>query len=157
MLLYDQNSFGQSKMVLVWPNWFGLDHNDLVLTKMKWSWPKWIGQVQIVIFYQNESHLDLTNSFWSWPNHYGQVQFNFVRSKPFWTNQNCFGHIKGQDIHETELQGLYLYAIWVISECTGAKTARKTWQLLHTDKVRTFWEAHIIWKKIFPMVLMFTE
>ena len=50
VLLCDQNSFGRSKMVLVRPNWFGLDHNDLVTTQMKWSWPKWIGQVQIVIF-----------------------------------------------------------------------------------------------------------
>ena len=32
---------------LVWPNWFGLDHNDLISTKMKWSRPKWTGQVQI--------------------------------------------------------------------------------------------------------------
>ena len=37
-------------MVLVQPNWFGLDHNDL------------------------------------------------VRPKPFWTDQNCFGHIEGQGI-----------------------------------------------------------
>ena len=50
VLLCDQNSFGRSKMVLVWPNWFGLDHYDLVTTKMKWSQPKWIGRVQIVIF-----------------------------------------------------------------------------------------------------------
>ena len=35
VLLCDQNSFGRSKMVLVWPNWFGHDHNDLVTTKMK--------------------------------------------------------------------------------------------------------------------------
>ena len=47
VLLCDQNSFGGSKMVLVWPNWFGLDHNDLVTTKMKWSRSKWIGQVQM--------------------------------------------------------------------------------------------------------------
>ena len=92
-------------MVLVWPNCFVLDHNDLVLTKMKWSWPKWIGLVQIVIFYQNESQfgpdqfiLVVTISFWSWPNHYGQVQINLVRPKPFWTDQNCFGHIEGQGI-----------------------------------------------------------
>ena len=97
VLLCDQNSFGRSKMVLVWPNWFGLDHNDLVLTKMKWSRPKWIGQVQIMIFYQNESYLDLTrvsqrvfwltldltNSFWSGPFHFGQVQINLVRPNHF--------------------------------------------------------------------------
>ena len=39
VLLCDQNSFGRSKMVLVWPNWFGLDHNDLVTTKINWSSP----------------------------------------------------------------------------------------------------------------------
>ena len=33
---------------------------------------------------------------WSRPNHYGQVQINLVRPKPFWTDQNCFGHIEGQ-------------------------------------------------------------
>ena len=98
VLLCDQNSFGRSKMVLVWPNWFGLDHNDLVTTKMKWSRPKWIGQVQMWFILVENHNLDLTNSFWSWPNHYGQVQINLVRPKPFWTNQNCFGRIEGQGI-----------------------------------------------------------
>ena len=96
-----QNGFHLTKLIWTWPNWFGLDHNDLVSTKMKWSQPKLIGQVQIVIFYQNESHLDLTNSFWSWPNHYGQVQINLVRPKSFWTDQNCFGHIERQGIRIT--------------------------------------------------------
>ena len=86
VLLCDQNSFGRSKMVLVWPNRFGLDHNDLFLTKMKLSQPKWIGQVQIVIFYQNESHLDLTNSFWSC--------FILVVTKSLWSSQNQFGPTK---------------------------------------------------------------
>ena len=40
----------------------------------------------------------VTISFWLRPNHYGQVQINLVRPKPFWTDQNCFGHIKGQGI-----------------------------------------------------------
>ena len=62
-------SFYVTKTVLVGPKWFwsdqfGLDLNNLVRTKMKWSGPKLIGRIQIVIFYQNESHLDLTNSFW---------------------------------------------------------------------------------------------
>ena len=58
-----------------------------------------------MIFYQNESQfwpdqfiLVVTISFLSWPNHYGQVQINLVRPKPFWTNQNWFGHIEGQGI-----------------------------------------------------------
>ena len=38
----------------------------------------------------------VTISFWSRPNHYGQVQINLVRPKPFWTDQNCFGHTEGQ-------------------------------------------------------------
>ena len=42
--------------------------------------------------------LVVTILFWSWPNHYGQFQINLVRPKPFWTDQNCFGHIEGQDI-----------------------------------------------------------
>ena len=29
---------------------------------------------------------------------YGEVQINLVRQKPFWTNQNCFGHLEGQGI-----------------------------------------------------------
>ena len=40
--------------------------------------------------------LVVTILFWS--NHYGQVQINLVRPKPFWTDQNCFGHIEGQGI-----------------------------------------------------------
>ena len=58
-----------------------------------------------MIFYQNESQfgpdqfiLAVTTSFWSRPNHYGQVQIKLVRPKPFWTDQNCFGHLKGQAI-----------------------------------------------------------
>ena len=90
VLLCDQNSFGRSKMVLVWPNWFGLNLSDLVTTKMKWSGPKWIGQIQIVIFYQNESHLGLTNSFWSWPFHFGHDQIIMVKSKSIWSDQTYF-------------------------------------------------------------------
>ena len=48
-------------------------------------------QVQIVIFYQNEMHLDLTNSFWSSPNQFGQT-------KIILEDQNCFGHIEEQGI-----------------------------------------------------------
>ena len=98
-------SFYVAKTVLVGPKWFWSDQIDLDFTIMIWSWPKWIGQVQIVILYQNESQfgpdqfiLVMTFSFWSWPNHYGQVQINLVRPKPFWTDQNCFGHIEGQGI-----------------------------------------------------------
>ena len=99
-------SFYVTKTVLVGPNRFGLDHNDLLSTKMKWSRPKWIGQVQIVIFYQNESQFGPEQfifvglfHFGCEKNHYGQVQINFARPKLFWTNQNCFGHIEGHGIN----------------------------------------------------------
>ena len=67
---------------------------------MKLSQPKRIGQVQIVIFYQNESQFG--------PDHFilvvtklsCQVQINLVTPKPFWTDQNCFGHIEGQGISD---------------------------------------------------------
>ena len=75
----------------------------------------WSGQVQIVIFYHNESQfgpdqfiLVVTISFWSCPNHDGQVQINLVRPKSFWTNQNCFGHI-GQGITLTKLHKLNVF------------------------------------------------
>ena len=85
VLLCDQNSFGWSKIVLVTTklNWSGPNRDFL---------PKWI------TFGPDQFILVVTISFWSWPNHYGQVQINLVRPKPFWTNQNCFGHIEGQGI-----------------------------------------------------------
>ena len=79
-------------MVLVWPNWFGLDHNDLVLTKMKWSRPKWIGQVQIVIFYHNGSHLGLSQV--TWPIYFGCDHFILVVTKSLWSSPNQFGQAK---------------------------------------------------------------
>ena len=51
-------SFYVTKTVLVWPSWFGLDHNDLVTTKMKWSPPKWNGHDQ------NELVRSKRDSFW---------------------------------------------------------------------------------------------
>ena len=94
LVLCDQNSFGWSKMILVWPNWFGLDHNDLVTTKMKWSRPKWIGQVQTWFILVENHNLDLTNSFWSWPFHFGHDQIIMVKSKSIWSDQNHFGPTK---------------------------------------------------------------
>ena len=81
-------------MVLVWPNWFGLDHNDLITTKMKWSRPKWIGQVQMWFILVENHNLDLTNSFWSWPFHFGRDQIIMVYSKSIWSDQNHFGPTK---------------------------------------------------------------
>ena len=99
--LCDQTSFGRSKMVLVWPNLFGLDHNDLVMTKMKWSQPKWNGHVKNELvrsklwFILVENHnLDLTKSFWSWPFQFGQEQIIMVKSKSIWSDQNNFGPTK---------------------------------------------------------------
>ena len=85
-------------MVLVWPNWFGLDHNDLVSTKMNWSGPNCDFLPKWITFGPDQFIFVVTISFWSWPNHYVQVQINLVRPKPYWTDQNCFGHIEGHGI-----------------------------------------------------------
>ena len=85
-------------MVLVWPNWFGLDYDDFISTKMNWSDPNCDFLPKWITFGRDQFILVLTISFFSWPNHYSQVQINLVRLKPFWTHQNCFGHIEGQDI-----------------------------------------------------------
>ena len=101
VLLCDQNSFRWSKTVLVWPNLFGLDHNDLVKTKMKWSRPKWISQVQIVINFGRKSQVGPdqfilvgTISFWLGPFHFGHDQIIMVKSKSIWSDQNNFGLTK---------------------------------------------------------------
>ena len=44
-------------MVLVWPNWFGLDHNDLVVTKSLWSSHNQFGKTKTI--------LDRPKLFWS--------------------------------------------------------------------------------------------
>ena len=65
---------------------------------MNWSGPN-CNFLQIWITFEPDQFiLVVTISFWSWPNHYGQVQINLVRPKPFWTDQNWFGHIEGQGI-----------------------------------------------------------
>ena len=89
VLLCDQNSFGQCIMVSVWPNWLGLDLNDLVTTKINWSGPNVTHFGRKSQFGPDQFILVMTISFWLWPNHYGQVQINLVRPKPFWTDQNC--------------------------------------------------------------------
>ena len=81
-----QNGFGPTKLIWTWPWWFGHDQNELVTTKLS--------KVQIVIFYQNESHLDLTNSFWYWPFYFGLDQIIMVKSKSIWSDQNHFGPTK---------------------------------------------------------------
>ena len=88
----------------MWPKQFWSVQNGLVTTKMKWSQPKWIGQVQMWFILVENHNLDLTDSFWSWPFHFGQVQIDLVRPKPFWTDQNCFGHIEGQGISISPIQ-----------------------------------------------------
>ena len=54
----------------------------------------------------------MTISFWLRPNHYGQVQINLVRPKPFWTDQNCFGHIEGQGIRPLRMVAKKLARNW---------------------------------------------
>ena len=70
----------------------------MVTTKMNWSSPKFDFLPKWITFGPDQFIFVVTISFWSWPNHYGQVQINLVGPKPFWTDQNCFGHIEGQGI-----------------------------------------------------------
>ena len=81
VLLCDQNSVGQSKMVLVWPNWFASDHNDLVITKMNWSGPNWNYDISI-------------KPIWTQPNHFGCDQFILVITKSLWSGPYQFGQTK---------------------------------------------------------------
>ena len=92
---------------LVGPKWFRSDQidldltimiwsrqNEMVTTRMNWSGPN-CGFLPItIIFWPNQFILVMTISFWLWP-------------KPFWTDQNCFGHIEGQDI------GTYNFWCWM--------------------------------------------
>ena len=70
----------------------------MVTTIMNWWGPNVIHFGIESQFGPDQFILVVTISFWSWPNHYGQVQINLARKKPFWTDQNCFGHIEGQGI-----------------------------------------------------------
>ena len=63
----------------------------------------------------------MTISFWSLPNDYVQAQINLDRLKPFWTIQNCFGHIEGQGIREK----LYQH-FWAKFENSGNSKSRGT-------------------------------
>ena len=76
----------------------------MVTTKTNWSGPHVIHFGRKSQFGPDQFILVVTISFWSRPNHCGQVQINLVRPKPFWTNQNCFGHIEGQGIKVLQLQ-----------------------------------------------------
>ena len=70
----------------------------MVTTKINWSGPICDFLPKLITFGPDQFILVMTISFWSWPYHYGQVQINLVRPKPFWTDQNCFGHIEWQGI-----------------------------------------------------------
>ena len=71
---------------------------------MIWSRPKWFGHDQNELVWSKLWFSTKMNSFWSWPNHYGQVQINLIWPKQFWTDQNCFGHIKGQGTRNLPLK-----------------------------------------------------
>ena len=89
----------------MWPKQFWSVQNDFL--------PKWI------TFGPDHFILVVTLLFWSWPNHYGQVQINLVRPKPFWTDQNCFGHIEGKGIKDAVyvlLSRIYLNFILILSK-----------------------------------------
>ena len=78
----------------------------MVTTKMNWSGPNVIHFGRKSQFGPDQFILVVTISFWSRPNHNGQVQIELVRPKPFWTDQNCFGHIEGQGISHLLLTSL---------------------------------------------------
>ena len=86
----DQNELVCSKL------WFSTKINHIV--RLNWSGPDVIYFGRKSQFGPDQFILVVTISLWLWPNHYGQVQINLVRPKPFWTNQNCFGHIEGHGI-----------------------------------------------------------
>ena len=73
---------------------------------MNWSGPNVIHFGRKSQFGPDQFILVVTISFWSRPNHNGQVQIELVRPKPFWTDQNCFGHIEGQGISHLLLTSL---------------------------------------------------
>ena len=89
----DQNCFGHIK-----GQGISLDKNEMVTTKMNWSGPNCDFIPKWITFGPDQFIWVVTISFWSGPNRYGQLQINLVRPKPFWTDQNCFGHIEGHDI-----------------------------------------------------------
>ena len=88
----------------------------MVTTKMNWSGPNCDFLPKWITFGPDQFVLVMTISFWSWPNHYGQVQINLVGPKPFWTDQNCFGHIEGQGIRVFHVKSKYWWskidALW---------------------------------------------
>ena len=79
----------------------------MVTTKMNWSGPNVIHFGRKSQFGPYQFIFVVTISFWPRPNHYGQAQINLDRPKPFWTNQNCFGHIEGQGIKNCPVLFLY--------------------------------------------------
>ena len=78
---YTALSFYVTKTVLVWPNLFGLDHNDLVMTKMNWSGP-------------NVIHFGRKSRFGPDKIHFGHDHFILVETKSLWSSQNQFGQTK---------------------------------------------------------------
>ena len=86
---------------------------------MIWSWSKWNGHNQNELVRSKLWFSTKMNHIWAWPihfgcdhfilsrpNHYGHSQINLIRPKPFWTDQNCFGHIEGQGIKG------YFFILW---------------------------------------------
>ena len=76
----------------------------MVTTKMNWSGQNCNFQPKRITFGQGQFILVVTILFWLWPNHYVKVQINLVGPKPFWTDQNCFGHLEGQGIRIGTIQ-----------------------------------------------------
>ena len=92
---------------------------------MNWSGPNCDFLPKWITFGPDQFILVVTISFWSWPNHYGQVQINLVRPKPFWTDQNCFGHIEGQGIKiKSSNSAIIITQIFLLPYCFTKKKKR---------------------------------
>ena len=119
-------------MVLVWKIYL-----DLTIMNCNFL-PKWIS------FGPDQFIFVVTISFWLWPNHYGQVQINLVRPKPFWTVQNCFGHIEGQGISNLMLRLLLLFLQHETKTSNVKVTSRQKLSCRRHQapavKVQIFWE-----------------
>ena len=113
--IHDSNalSFYATKTVLVGPKWFWSDQIDLDLTIMIWSRPKWNCQDQNELVRSKLWFSTKINHIWTWPFYFGRDQIIMVRPKPFWTDQNFFGHIEGQGINLQMRLKTCLHNIWM--------------------------------------------
>ena len=121
---------------------------------MNWSGPNSDYLPKWITFGPDQFILVMTISFWLWPNHYGQVQINLVRLKPFWTNQNCFGHIEGQGITVKSKSKISqnlgpFQIIWTLT-CCHMLLRKKIAMFLQICRIGSFFE--MIWRVVFFVI-----